>query len=377
MSRQGSPWKGPLLIEEVVNQLNMALFSTRADQANYEASKAETLRVAVWALNVLKQDPLRSDTAASTYKVLAQARAMWEPLRTASVVDITKQNLKTSKEDVENTLLEKELLDSLEEQGDVFSLSGGYWLPTPLRLVPITETQYLLVGGLPTHLLPQALLQSLHLHGSFRQIDRPIFPERLPTSTYVSAWQFQSLNSWLGPTPPTLHQLTQEFYTQELLPISQQGSANQPLEAYAAYVDKPQALRWLSLEKVQDGRYLVRRRTLWGLKQYSAGEIENHRLLRQSRELHFTDIRRLCYALDHMAKTPTRVAWEPEHNMLTMRSELPSRERKQMASIGDLRVPHEGYYPRRWVGISSQHMSIVDDMLQQLGIQVIKSSSKL
>lgn len=377
MAIHNSSWEGPLLTSDVANQLKTALFGARNPQPSYEAETlmAETLRVAVWALNVLKPDLLHTGTKATTRRVLAHARAILEPLRKRSNEHATQQSEQAIGDNVEEANLERDALEALEEQGDEFSLAGRFWLPAPLRLVPIDRTQHLLVGGLPTHLLPPTLLQSMCVHSSFRQvnIDKK---ESLPTSAYTGTWQFQSLNNWLGPSSPTLDKLIQDFYSRELSLVSEQGSVNLPYEAYAAYVDKPQALRWQSFQEVQDGRYLLRTRTFWGIKQYSIGEVQNYHLARQSDQLRFTDIRRLCYALDHEAKTPTQAIWDRVHHRLILSSEIPTRERKQMAIIGNLRVPQEGYYPREWIGIQSQHASIVDDMLQQLGVLIETSDNR-
>jgi hypothetical protein len=369
MPAQSSSWKGPLLTSDVANQLKTALFGARNPQPSYEAETlmAEALRIAIWALNVLKQDPLHTGTAATTRRVLAHARAIWEPLREKSNEHATQQSEQAIGDNVEEADLERDALKALEEQCDAFSLPGGFWLPAPLRLVSTTGTEHLLVGGLPTHLLPPTMLEHIRLHGSFRQIDTATFPGPLPTSTYIRTWQFQSQGDWLGPRPITLEQHIQDFHMRELLPVNL-DTASQSLEAYAAYLDKPQAQRWVSFDMVRDGRYLLRTQMLWGKRQYSVGQVEQHRLVRQNYESPSTDIRRLCYALDREAKTPTRVV--QGRSRIILRSELPARERKQMMAIGNLRIPQEGYYPREWIGITPQQMSIVHDMLQQLGIRI-------
>jgi len=370
MSSQNTTWIGPLRSEEVTKQIKTAMLGTHAYGNVDEALRAEALRVAVWSLNVLKQNPLRSGTIATTHRVLAYARAMWMPYFEASKELSAQQGEQETDEDAEEVALERDALDILEEQGDVFSLAGGYWLPAPLRLVHLTETFYLLVGGLPTHLLPQTILHSIRVHGGFRQVNVEVPFESLPPSVYVGAWQFQTLNNWLGPSPPSLAQLLQYFHKQELSPVIHQDTSNQPFEAYAASLDKPQALRWVSLENVRDGHFLLRTRTLWGMKLYSIGIVQNNHLVKQSSALHSTDIRRLCYALDHEAGTPTRVVWDRAHYRLVLRSELPARERKQMAAIGNLRVFQKDYYPREWIGIPSQSFHLVDDILNRLGVHL-------
>jgi len=215
----------------------------------------------------------------------------------------------------------------------------------------------------------------MRLHGSFRQVDSSSISEAFPATEFAGKWRFQSLVNWLGPSSPTLDQLVQEFRTRELLQVSR-GDASSSYEAYVASLDQPQVYRWLPLDHVRDGRYLVRTQTLWGLRQYSIGEIQSRWIARQSTELRFIDIRRLCYALDHAARVPTKVIWEREQGRLVLKSELPARERKLLASIGHLRVPREGYYPREWVGIASQHANMVDEMLLRLHVRIDTGNSK-
>jgi len=363
-----SSWDGPLPLTEVREQLKTALFGLCAQRASSEALRTESIRVAVWALSVQKQGPLLSDTVVSTRQVLAHARGLWMPFRSGNGERLQSNSTRYYEDVPGETDLERDILDALEDQGDLFSYPGGYWLSAPLRLVPVTDTQYLLVGGVPTHLLPQTILQRMRLHGSFRQVDGTSI-KTLPTSEFISEWQFQSRENWLGPSPPTLEQLIQKFRTQEMQQVSRRAP-NQSYEAYMASQDKPQFQRWLPLDHARDGRYLVRTQTLWGLRQYSVGDIQSRNMVRQSTELRFVDTRRLCYALDHAANMPTTVIWERVQGRLVLKSDLPARERKLLASIGHLHVPKEGYYPREWVGIAPQHAERIDEILAQLCIRV-------
>ena len=368
MPVSGLAWEGPLSPSVVTGQLRTDLFGACARRASNEALQAESIRVAVWTLSALKSGAPLTDAAVSTRQILAQARALWQPFQIASKAQ-AQSRIDQNHESVSETELARDLLATLEDQGDLFSFPGGYWVPAPLRLVPITETAYLLIGGIPTHLLPAAVLEAMHLHGSFRQVDSSAFSGTMPTSQFIGEWKFQELRNLLGLTPPTLEQLIQKFRAIEMQPVSREAISS-TFEAYVAYLNKPQFQRWSSLEWVRDGHYLLRTQNAWGLRQHSIGDIQDRRLVRQSTELRSIDIRRLCYALDYVTGTPTTVIWERGQGRLVLRSELPSRERKLLASIGSLRVPKEGYYPREWIGIAAQHAKKVDEMLEQLHVRV-------
>ena len=109
-----------------------------------------------------------------TQKVLKVARAIWSPLAPSQQDSTASDELHSSDNSGEHFALERETLDNLAGQGDLFELSGGSWLPAPLRFVPITPIHHLLEGGMPTRLLPPVLLRALSFHGSFRYVERSV-----------------------------------------------------------------------------------------------------------------------------------------------------------------------------------------------------------
>src|SRR5579883_2651209 len=137
-------WEGPLTKQAVAQQLTKALFGAMIQPAlPEEALRAEVLRVAIWEQCVLDQQRFLAGTGVSTQKVLRRARFLWEPLSP----DFKKEDL--SDEALVGDGLSQRALESLAEQGDLLSLPRGQWLPSPLRLVPISSKRYLLVGGVP------------------------------------------------------------------------------------------------------------------------------------------------------------------------------------------------------------------------------------
>ncbi|HVB74903.1 MAG TPA: hypothetical protein VNE38_15230 [Ktedonobacteraceae bacterium] len=350
-------WEGPLSPQKVATQAKAMLFGASARRASVEAIRAEAIRIAVWTQTVTRQSNELSQPAVSTHQVLKVARTL--------IINADQNEMETP--------LERELLDDLAEQGDLYAFPGGRWLPAPHRLVPIRDRYYLLAGSLPTHLLPRDVLEMLHLHGSFRAVDATIGNFILPTDGYTPIWQYQPLERWLGPKPPTLHELARKFHTIDGVPVHQQ---NQELEAYGASMNRPQGLRWQPLHAVNDGQYLLRTAVQFGMREYTRGVIRGHHLVQQSATLRSIDIRRLCYALDNEAHTPTSVNWERDQGKLILRSELPTRERKFLASIGQLQVSQDSYYPRIWMGIAPEFHERVEEMLSQLSVQIVTTPTR-
>lgn len=360
-------WEGPLSIDSVASQLKKMLFGSVAEQASQEALHAEVIRVALWERSVLCLPATISDAVISTQKILNRARILLEPF-IVSRSQTSPSSDYADKQISEDDDLDRQFLDELAEQGDLLSLAGGRWLPAPLRLVPITSELYLLVGGMPSGLLTNLVLENLHLHGSFRQIRADII-QSCPTFDGLDGlWQFQALENWLGTPAMPLTDLLQQFQKRDLLDVASQSTGDD-CEAYIPSLNKPQALRWRLLHQVdRDGRFLLRNRNLWGQYFYTIAEVEHHRLKRQSQVLESFDIRRLRYALDSEANVPTTAAWSREQGVLTLYSELPARERKRLATLGTLqRNSTDRYYPRIW-HIFPQHEQEIQDILSSLHV---------
>jgi hypothetical protein len=366
MERDFFTGKDPTSSQIVATYLKQALFGLVAEQATPEALRAEAIRVSLWELSILTQPPTIAEASISTQRILGRARMLYEPCVASQLQVSTEPN--AASEDLTEDELSRQALDELAEQGDLLSLPQGRWLSAPLRLVPITAELYLLVGGLPCSLLASKVLQKLRLHGSFRQIEAEVIQTCTPFDGHDEHWQFQTLESWLGAPAPTLEQLYRKFQEQEreLQPIT----VPHQFEAYVASLNNPQRLRWTSLERAsKNGLYLLRSQTRWGQTRYSVGVIEDHQIKRVSSFLEAWDIRRLCYALDAAAQTPTSVTWDRSQGRLTLRSELPARERKRLATLGTLQKNRGNYYPRIW-HIDRRHEQEVQKLLADLAVMI-------
>ena len=368
-SASSSTWEVGISSASVVaKRIKKNLLGSHASQASLETLAAEVIRVALWAHCAQYQNSSFIEASVKTRRLLELARAIWAPLLDADQGGNPAHNTTYGNEPGRNVEIGRELLETLAEQGDIFALSGGHWLPAPLRFVPVTPMHHLLVGGMPTHLLPNELLSALRLHGSFRHVEGSAISSLQQGSGSIIHWQYQSLQRWLGAVQ-TFDDLIGYFDGQELLTVAHQNVSVTSLEAYVASDDKPQLLRWRTINHVVNGRYLFKTFTPWGVNQYSIGIINNRMLTNQSVGLWQIDIRRLCYALDKKAGKPTIVRWNEGQRELVLGSELPGRERKFLSSIGTLQENADGsYYPRRWI-IKTDFAPVLT-MLQDLGIQI-------
>src|SRR5713226_5835583 len=149
MPARSSQWEGRISTAATISkQIEAALFDARANQISYEALSAEVVRVALWALSTHTQSLPLSQVSVSTRRLLDQARAFWQPLSDAY--------LESKKELLLQPEVDRGLLDTLEEQEDVLSFKGGFWLPSPLRLVPSLRITICWLEGCQYICFPQA-----------------------------------------------------------------------------------------------------------------------------------------------------------------------------------------------------------------------------
>jgi hypothetical protein len=367
MQVRNTTWEVSISSASVVaKRIKEDLLGSHAAQASQESLSAEVMRVSLWAQCAYQHDIPVSDAGISTRRLLKSARAIWRPIAAFHQGNIDWGEELHDNDTEETVRLGRTSLEILAGQGDMLELSGGRWLPAPLRFVSITSKQRLLVGGMPTRLLPPLMQRTLSLHGNFRYVDGAVDTSFTQGTAFHIPWQ--SLENWLGQTQ-ALEELVRYFEEIELLPVSHQHVFDTSLEAYNASLNTSQYSRWQSLNRLKDGHYLLRSSTSWGINRYTIGTVNNYQLTQQSAELQHTEIRRLCYALDQQAGVPTKARWIQRRNLLVLHSELPGRERKFLSTLGTLIENDNGnYYPRQWV--IEGDVTPVFSILNTLGIQI-------
>lgn len=369
MPIQSLAWEGPLEPLQIARQLEAMLFGGTPAPLSPDAWRAEIVRAALWELSLSRRAETLLDSAVTTQQILGRARTLWAPLEGAFWASVSdhQEGEGMQEEEIEHDEVSRALLDVLVEQGDILSLGQGRWIPAPLRLVPLSSTLYLLIGGAPTALFPEPVLRGLRFHGTFRQMEGTVI-ETVSGPYQDEAWQFQTQENWLGAEPPTLPTLVEQFSLQDLVAVQRNDASL--LEAYVASFDEPQGLRWRAVAQVPDGRYLLRNSSSWGQGRYSIGEIGGHALLKQGQVPRSIELRRLLYALGVAVGTPARAAWEVQSNTLVLFSELPARERKKLATLGVLQEKKgQPYYPRRW-RIDPRQKGEVWALLTGLGVRM-------
>jgi hypothetical protein len=310
------------------------------------------LRSVLWALT----DGVRS---VHTLRILNRATALVLALPTSTP---------------DERLVRARLRDSLEELsevGDAVELGQGLWLPGSLREVELgSHSEHLLVGGLPTGLLPEQLRGTVVHHGASRRV-------RGEALRHILALPVEPLSSWARAPVESLREWAESLLDTELPPYvpPREGAV---LRIYAPERAKhrgSQGKRWVDSAEGLSGRYLAYRTRVFGVREYRIVEVAEGNVVGSGAALLPGEARRLMYALDARAGKAVSVRWEERggETRVTLWSELPRSEQRLFAALGTLLPnPDDTYYPRVWV--FSAHRELVLERLRRLEVQLVGPS---
>ena len=263
-----------------------------------------------------------------------------------------------------------EALEELSDAGDLVSLPEGRWLPAPTRevLLESGSDERLLVGGLPTGVLPTELKKLIVHHGPYRRVKGQMLGDALQLPK-------ESVESWAGSPPKELESWAEKVLSIKLVPYVEprEGTRIRIYTPELARDRSPQAKRWFDRPAGISGRYLAVRERVFGLREYRIVELQNGAVVASNESLSPSDGRRLMYALDLRAGKPVEVQIGAKNGSLsvTLRSELPRSEQRLFGALGVLEVPEEDYYPRTW-RFPERYRHIVLSKLQDLRVKIVE-----
>ena len=307
--------------------------------------RCELLRSTVWALAT----PPRT---VHVSRVLGSALPAWQLL--------------TSRSDASEETLRAELraaLSALEDSGDLIEFGGGYWASATCRFVRLpNEAGFILVGGVPTFLLP---IEELEYHGPHRHL-RQLHP------SLAAAVPVEQLQSWARlPGRIALQDWAKELIASlERQPYT--PTSSEPFEFYRpeeARSGAPQFKRWYEDAGGSNGVMLARRVRLYGAKEYRLVETRSGRVV-SACDLVGIEVRRLMYALDQAASRPVRALYRRSGAGIEwiLTSEIPRAEQRVLATLGTLTIPDDRPYQRRWLVVRNE--ALARELLEALGVQV-------
>jgi hypothetical protein len=340
--------------------------TTPADES---VIQAEVLRVGLWALSGHGSE---LDAQPVYISRLLHAARRLIPLE----IRLSEKPIRTDGESDTDTVLQAlhRMLDELETIGDVAALPHGRWLPAPLRCVPLPDVaRWFLIGGIPTRELALSVRGACEHVGPARLLTRDPAGLGLIIAT-------QSREDWLrAPNEPIGLWARSIMESATLQPFE---STDADHEYYApGNRGSPESRgnlqyhRWMAnVQGLPDGRYLIRRKAVFGPVRYALGQIEQGNLgATATLDLGQGDLRRLLYGLDLLADCPVLVRPQPLESgswEYALANELPGPENRLFLALGRLRPNSDGsYYPRRWE-IPASYVTEASNALHRLGIRV-------
>lgn len=350
--------------------LNSSELNSDVSSINPIIIQAETLRVSLWALatsaNEAELEPVY------VTRLLNLSTKLF-PKKLISCLDVGIDGQEIKSDPVYDIF--RKTLDDMESIGDVAVIPGGKWLPAPLRCVALPDiSRWLLIGGLPTRELPNEIKQTLEFSESVRLL------KKHPLECGLNIVS-QSKDDWCRiPSQPLSEWTTQILNSTNLQPAP---SGDTEYDYYAPGNNRLsrafsnlQFDRWTTqTQLLSDGRYLVRRKSPFGLVSYAVGRIEMGSL-KEISYLHLGqgDVRRLLYGLDLQNNCPV-VAKRKRLNsgswLFSFSNELPGPEKRIFLALGRLNPNLDGkYYPRKWE-IPNSYLNEVESRLIDLGIKLV------
>jgi hypothetical protein len=271
----------------------------------------------------------------------------------------------------------------LEFLGEIVHCGQGYYLPTPVRLIPLGSGGALVVGGRPTWALRQQLGLAVGWAGLGRMLP-PIEAGCVPADVFR-----QSGDTWMGRPVQDL-----VMWTEEMLNNARRSllSAGSPAEVAAYQVYQPhrsdsQIRRWISPNEWQAARYSAGelwlcRSSTWPHRFWLA-PLSARALFDRSDDVAPEHARRLMYGLDQRAgrSVSARVnpAREPGIRELTLWSWPAWEELRLLLALAHRRIELDADgRPRRLplrFRVAETWWRDVRDALHELGIRIVEETT--
>lgn len=180
----------------------------------------------------------------------------------------------------------KSIRSCLEKIGDTVHLGSGFYVPLPLRMIDLPESEYtVIVGGISTTLI-QHMIPYARISGYGRVVDK----KRIPDSVKADRHLWQDYSNWIGWKPENIKSwmMMQKHQLTSLGSQSIQGF--EEFEVYNSLGPKERGNRsfWIDQRTIQAQKLkgILLCKTLDSNRRYFLGELKDGCLLK---ELTITD----------------------------------------------------------------------------------------
>ncbi len=260
---------------------------------------------------------------------------------------------------------------------------GGYYLPTPLRLVKLKSGDALVIGCINTQRIEKELGIELTVAGLGRIIRHRDLIDKLERESKI----WQPLHRWLGQPKATLEDWWVDFIEKKRMEAGNRDYSI-PDSDFEVYYPIPQthnyqSTRWMSSSKWNGDRdelYLCRSGTKRGPRRYWLGQLglRNQSVCIRSEitisNSNNSTVRRLMYGYDQFKSAPTTVRSVRNgcFYMLDLNNFLPDSEERLLTALATDARNRTDRMSLKYV-IHQRWYEDIADILQGLGILVRES----
>lgn len=221
----------------------------------------------------------------------------WEPAASVRLTGMTRHRLAQLWPDMEgdrgNTSSGvMDILDSLNDLGDMVRVEGGRWLAAPAHLVRVGNGLVVLLGGGPIEALPPEVAESAKVVGRARLV------EEKACIGWTDVWD---VDEWIGIAGESLDEWSFRVLADARMRLTE---APEELGDASAYLHR----KWIGLADLPmslEGLFLCRVRVAQSFS-YFLGELIKGSLRRLS-NVSSQDARRLRFYFDTQSGNPTKV----------------------------------------------------------------------
>ena len=340
---------------------------------------AEYLRQALCDLSAFASPPRSAVFVTSvTNNVRRQLRAVWPSVYSTRVQRPSQRDQKAEGDLHPDAV--RRVLETLEDLQEVSHLGGGYYAPTPTRLVQLDPTAVMVVGGTSTRDLRKQL--PFPIRTSW--IARLANPTEIPESWRVDEVVWQTVANWVGQPPTDLASWTADTLDRARNSLSTSAADTTEFEIYApSSRTNLQWFRWVlasALTRLPSGLVLCREtHQRFGARRYWLGTIARTRKGMMAEKEFAVDagtMRRLLYGLDQNAAAPTtvEVVASAHHALLRFENLIPPPERRAVIALCREVSAVPGKFPLIYE-LESQHLEFILELIKKLGVTIRQTSS--
>ncbi|KPA09469.1 hypothetical protein MHK_010301 [Candidatus Magnetomorum sp. HK-1] len=294
------------------------------------------------------------------------------PVYQKSLTNQVYRHLKTffSNHEKQKDRLIKVILWQLLMIRDIAKLSGGFLLPAPIRAIQMPCSDYvLIVGGMETKKLSEIIGATVKIAGFARYIHKKSINDNTLKQNNI-LWQ--DYYSYLGNNGISdLNDWIQQKKKQAKMRLEQVSVDSFQIDVYhpKQKVHMSQNKRWIGIEKLQehnDEMMLCRRiegkrfSFFWGKLSHK----KPYPLIRET-SIHFKDVRKLQYGIDHYYKCPTEIIVKQlkDYYQISLKNRLPQSYQRIIMALTQA-VNEKNLY------FSKDFKNDIVYLLEKLGIHV-------